>query len=285
MAYNPFISIAAALLLGSTLAYAAPDRGDNKEDRGASKQDRSFKQDRDVGRDRGESVNRGEIRRDEVRRDRSDNVRSGEIRRSEPQRYTPHPVKPLPSRTAPKPPERRVVTPVQRHPQPGNFVRIDRKKHYYRPPGAKPIYHYQRPGYVVRRLPRLAITLSLGGILFYYADGLYYRHHDGTYIVTAPPVGLIVTNLPVGYTVFVYSGRTYYYYADVYYIWDTRYNGYRVVEAPLDYATYEPGEIVDELPDGAYSVTINGVQYYRYADIYFMQAIQGDRIVYIVVTP
>ena len=74
---------------GSTLAYAAPDRGDNKEDRGASKQDRSFKQDRDVGRDRGESVNRGEIRRDEVRRDRSDNVRSGEIRRSEPQRYTP----------------------------------------------------------------------------------------------------------------------------------------------------------------------------------------------------
>jgi hypothetical protein len=303
MAYHPFISIAAALLLGSSLAYAAPDRGDKREDRGASNQDRSFQQDRGMQGDRSERVNRGEIRRnevrqehrdtvkrgeirrDEVRRDRSDTVRKGEIRQSEPRKYTPHPVKPLPSRTAPKPSERRSIAPVKRQPLPGNFVRVDRHRHYYRPPGAKPIRHYQRPGYVVRRLPRLAVTLSLGGLFFYYADGLYYRHYNNTYIVTAPPVGLIVTTLPVGYTVFVLGGRTYYYYADVYYVWDTRRSGYRVVEAPLDYSTYQPGEIVDTLPDGARSVTIDGVQYYRYADVYFMQAIQGDRIVYIVVTP
>ena len=54
----------------------------------------------------------------------------------------------------------------------------------------------------------------------------------------------------------------------------------------ITYSTaYTPGQVVDTLPDGAYSVTINGTHYYRYADVYFMQAIQGDRVVYIVVNP
>jgi hypothetical protein len=153
------------------------------------------------------------------------------------------------------------------------------------PPRARPLPHYHRPGYVIRRLPNVALSLTLGGLLFYYADGIYYRHHTGGYVVAVPPVGLIVPRLPLGYVVYRRHGITYYYYADVYYVWDTPHRGYRVVEAPDLYAEYKPGDVVDVLPDGAYSVTIDGVQYYRYRGVYFLQSIQRDRIVYIVVTP
>ena len=97
--------------------------------------------------------------------------------------------------------------------------------------------------------------------------------------------GLFVPTLPPAHTVFIVDGHTYYYYADVYYVWDNSHTAYRVVNAPEVVGDYRPGDIVDTLPDGAYTVTIDGKQYYRYADVYFMQAIQGDRIVYIVVTP
>jgi hypothetical protein len=153
------------------------------------------------------------------------------------------------------------------------------------PPRARPLPHHHRPGYVIRRLPSVALSLTLGGLLFYYADGIYYRHHATGYVVAVPPVGLIVPRLPLGYVVYRRHGVTYYYYADVYYIWDAPHRGYRVVEAPDLYAEYKPGDVVDVLPDGAYSVTIDGVQYYRYRGVYFLQTIQRDRIVYIVVTP
>jgi len=319
MRYSNFISVAAALLIGSAGLHAAPDHDGRKDnDRGGSKQERSYekqersynqqdrsynKQDRSYNQSR--SGNQGNALGQEIRRDRNQpskgEIRREEVRRSEPQKYTPHPVKPAPvvrpqEREEYRHTEQRTVRPPKVEyrngkrvypPAKGDIVRIDNHKRYYRPPGARPLTYYQRPGYVVHSLPRLAISLSLGALSFYYADGLYYRHHDSGFIVTVPPVGLVVHTLPVGYTVFVHSGRTYYYYADVYYTWDTYRNAYRVVRPPVAYYDVEfaPGQVLDSLPDGAYSVTINGAQYYRYADTYFMQAIQGDRIVYIVVTP
>ncbi|WP_345969247.1 DUF6515 family protein [Sulfurimonas sp. HSL1-6] len=307
MRYSNFISVTAALLIGSAGLHAAPDHDGRKDnDRGGSKQERSYnnKQDRAYSQERSNS--RSNTLGQEIRRDRTQpskgEIRREEVRRSEPQKYTPHPVRPAPvvrpnQREENRYTEQRTVRPQkgdQRNvgkrvapPAKGGVVHIDKHKHYYRPPGARPLTYYQRPGYVVRSLPRVAISLSLGGLVFYYADGLYYRHHDRGFIVAAPPVGLVVRTLPVGYTVFVHSGLTYYYYADVYYTWDTYRNAYRVVNPPVTYYDVEfaPGQVLDYLPDGAYSVTINGAQYYRYANTYFMQAIQGDRVVYIVVTP
>lgn len=296
MRYSNFISIAAALLISPAGLHADPDHDGRKEnDRGGSKQEHSYeKQERsynqqDRSYNQGRSGNQCNALGQEIRRDRNQpskgEIRREEVRRSEPQKYTPHPVKPAPVVRPPKVEYRngkRVYPPAK-----GYTVRIDKHKRYYRPPGARPLTYYQRPGYVVHSLPRLAISLSLGALSFYYADGLYYRHHDSGFIVTVPPVGLVVHTLPVGYTVFVHSGRTYYYYADVYYTWDTYRNAYRVVRPPVAYYDVEfaPGQVLDSLPDGAYSVTIDGAQYYHYADTYFMQAIQGDRIVYIVVTP
>jgi hypothetical protein len=163
---------------------------------------------------------------------------------------------------------------------------VKREKHpHVVHPGVRPLPPRHRPGHVVRRLPRVAVTLSLGGVLFYYAEGIYYRHYPSGFVVAVPPVGLIVPVLPVGYTVLRIHGGTYYYYADVYYIWDADRRAYRVVEAPQTYESLQPGDVVETLPDGAYTVTIDGVQYYRYGGIYFLQSVQDSRVVYVVVTP
>jgi len=160
-----------------------------------------------------------------------------------------------------------------------------RPSRYWVPPKHRPLPYYYRPGYTIGTIPKVAVTVTLGSLVFYYADGIYYRRHNSGFMVIVPPIGLIVPVLPVGYTVFYLHGITYYYYADVYYVWDLHHRAYRVVDVPAVSDEYRPGDIVDTLPDGAYTVTIDGVQYYRYGGVYFMQAIQGERIVYIVVTP
>lgn len=153
------------------------------------------------------------------------------------------------------------------------------------PPKMRPRPYYHRPGYTIGTIPKAAISVTLGGLLFYYSDGIYYSRHNSGFIVILPPIGLLVPVLPVGYVSFYLHGLTYYYYADVYYVWDIHHRAYRVVDVPQSDEAYQPGTIIDTLPDGAYTVTIDGVQYYRYGGVYFMQSIQGERVVYIVVTP
>ena len=296
MIFNKLISVAAAVAVGSMTLHAAPDNMKRNDDQHqersgsqgkASSQDRSYSQGKSSGQDRSYNQGRSNSQDRTGNQEKSSGkntvkgeIRREEVRKSEPQKYTPHPVK--------APPSSHTVRKNNLPPafdKKGTIVRTERSKHYYRPPGARPLPYYHRPGYVVHTLPRLAITLTVGGLLFYYADGIYYRHATSGFIVAVPPAGLIVTTLPVGYTVFVLGGMTYYYYADVYYVWDSYRGGYRVVEAPLDTAGYRPGDVVEILPDGAISVTINGRQYYRYNNVYFMQAIQNNGIVYIVVNP
>jgi len=69
-----------------------------------------------------------------------------------------------------------------------------------------------------------------------------YRYHDGRFyrpvffglfeiLVDIPPVGAIVTVLPVGHRTVVVSGATYYYYDNVYYTASPA--GYVIVPAPV----------------------------------------------------
>lgn len=177
--------------------------------------------------------------------------------------------------------------PMVKHPKPPASKKVKRVKtpHYWLPRNVTPLPYYHRPGYTIRTLPRVATTVTLGGLIFYYADGIYYSRYNTGFMVVLPPVGLLVPMLPLGYTVFQLHGVTYYYYADVYYVWDVHHSAYRVVEVPEDDESYQPGDVVDTLPDGAYTVTIDGVQYYRFNGVYFLQSVQGDRVVYVVVTP
>lgn len=177
--------------------------------------------------------------------------------------------------------------PMVKHPKPPVPAKVKpvKKPHYWVPRAVAPLPYYHRPGYTIRTLPKVATTVTLGGLIFFYADGIYYSRYNTGFMVVLPPVGLLVPILPLGYTVFQLRGVTYYYYADVYYVWDVHHSAYRVVEVPEDDETYQPGDVVDMLPDGAYTVTIDGVQYYRFNGVYFLQSVQGDRVVYVVVTP
>jgi len=276
MPHAKLVSAAALLCLSATLLGAAPEERERKDDRGNAA--RTVAPARPVQNDTHHDVTH------------------------KPGTAVGVPSKTLPSHARPEPPKRveKTVTPpgtakrketyethVVRPKPPATVVLPAGKTHadFRRPPGVKPPPYYHRPGYVIGALPRLAVTLSLGGLLFYYADGIYYRRAASGYIVSVPPVGMVVSTLPIGYTVYMVGGRTYYYYADVYYVWDDPHTGYRVVSPPADTSGYLPGDIVETLPDGAYSVTVNGRQYFRYADVYFLQAIQNGAVVYVVVTP
>jgi hypothetical protein len=75
--------------------------------------------------------------------------------------------------------------------------------------------------------------ISMGHERYRYHDGRFYRPiFFGLFevLVDVPPVGAIVTVLPVGHKVMVAEGVTYYYYDNVYYTVSP--NGYIVVPAP-----------------------------------------------------
>lgn len=162
-----------------------------------------------------------------------------------------------------------------------------KRRHY------APLPYYRRPGYVITRLPSLSLTIAVGGLVYFYHDHLFYRHYPHGYVVVAPPIGALVPTLPMGYVVIHRYGRYYYVYENSYYIWDDDVVAYRVVEPPYEEVIvvedesgdpdYVAGDIVTKLPDGAEAVTVEGKQYYRYKEFYFLPSVQNGEIVYIVV--
>ena len=260
---NPF-SLLTVLALTLSALYAAPPSHDDRYD------------DKDKGRHDERTVSKVREKSD---RDRSERDVATRKKDNTPQRTS---VQPL-LRTHASERILNLVTPKVRvplrHPQSPRTV-------YRTLPRSPVLAPYQRPGYYVRTLPSAVISLMLGDVTFYYASGIYYRRHIDRYVVTLPPPGLIVPLLPAAHVAILLNGTTYYYYGGIYYLWDDGYYGYRVVDAPSAVVDdYRPGDVVDRLPDGAYSVTINGIQYYRYRGLYFLQTIQNERIVYVVVTP
>jgi hypothetical protein len=76
--------------------------------------------------------------------------------------------------------------------------------------------------------------IFVGHEQYRYRDGRFYRPiFFGLFeiLVDAPPVGAIVTVLPLGYRAIVIGGTTYYYYNDIYYTVCPP--GYVVVPAPV----------------------------------------------------
>ncbi|WP_237068513.1 DUF6515 family protein [Microbulbifer guangxiensis] len=98
-------------------------------------------------------------------------------------------------------------------------------RHHWRPAH----YHY---GYRWRHLPQNFIRISVGGLGFFYSDGIFYRPYQGAYVVAQPPVGAIVTSLPGTAVSVVFGGRNYYVAYDTYYLWDEYRRGYRIVDNP-----------------------------------------------------
>jgi hypothetical protein len=78
-------------------------------------------------------------------------------------------------------------------------------------------------------LPHGFFSFSIGGLIYYYASGNYYRDYGGYYAVITPPIGAVISVPPPGYRIIYIDSHQYYLSGGVYYVWDNVRRGYRVV--------------------------------------------------------
>lgn len=108
------------------------------------------------------------------------------------------------------------------------------------PPAGEPSHHHGpvikkpdiHPGYPVRKVPRGAISFSLGGLDFFFHTGIFYQWKNGSYVVASAPLGATVPVLPTGCSIQVVAGQTYYVLRDSYF--RPVPGGYRVVSRPTE---------------------------------------------------
>ena len=111
--------------------------------------------------------------------------------------------------------------------------------------------HY---GYHIHYLPAGFFTIWVGGVRYYYYDGLYYNYvGNGDYVIVNPPMGATVDVIPPDFQPVIINGRTYYTDNGVYFLL-TEHHGYRVVEAPVVYA--QPAPVVIEQPQPVQQVVV-----------------------------
>ena len=135
-------------------------------------------------------------------------------------------------------------------------------------------YH---PGLTIGVLPVGYVQVSLGGTGYYYYDGVYFRPTpEGPYAVVAPPVGVIVPQLPEGADRILVGQTTYYYAGGAFYLQQP--TGFAVVAAPL-------GVTVQGLPPGALSVFIRGKTYFVAGSTYFIPVMAGGVTVFVTAQP
>jgi hypothetical protein len=89
-----------------------------------------------------------------------------------------------------------------------------------------------RHGYGMRYLPPRYRVVHYHGSPYYYAGGYWYRPYGRRYVVTDPPVGLVVSFLPQYGTTLYFGGVPHYRSGPVYYVWNPRARGYVVTDRP-----------------------------------------------------
>jgi len=112
-----------------------------------------------------------------------------------------------------------------------------------------------------RVLPFGFLTLSVGGLPFYYYNGIYYQPSGGEYIEVYPPMGAAVPEPPDGSVQVVAGGQVYYYAGGAFYV--QRPDGtFAVAPPPM-------GVLVPELPPGAVQVSVGGQIAFQFNGIYY----------------
>ncbi|MEO7310570.1 MAG: DUF6515 family protein [Chitinophagaceae bacterium] len=120
------------------------------------------------------------------------------------------------------------------------------------------------------------INIGFGGCNYNYYGGAFYRPFGGYYQVVAPPRGIHISLLPVGYHRFNVGPDPYYYYNGIFYNQPSN-DYYEVVDPPL-------GARLPELPSGAKKVIINSQEYFENDGTYYEQEYnQNNEVLYAVV--
>lgn len=110
-------------------------------------------------------------------------------------------------------------------------------------------------------LPLGCFTLQVGGVPYYYWDGVYYQPADSGYQEVYPPIGAAVPQPPEGAIEIEAGGQVYYYAGGAFYMQQP--NGtYAIAPTPI-------GVVVPELPPGAIQVSVKGTVAYQFNGVYY----------------
>ena len=107
-------------------------------------------------------------------------------------------------------------------------------------------HYYPRPGANIKTLPSRHYRVPYKDSYFYFSAGIWYRPYGSYFIVSRPPIGIIVPVLPPFYTTVWFYGVPYYYANDVYYVWRPDLNAYIVTEPPAQTAA-DPVPLAEQL--------------------------------------
>jgi hypothetical protein len=110
-------------------------------------------------------------------------------------------------------------------------------------------------------LPLGCLTLQVGGLPYYYCDGIYYQPADGGYQEVYPPLGAAVPQPPDGAIAIEAGGQTYYYAGGAFYL-EQPDGTFAIAPTPI-------GVVVPELPPGAIQVSVRGTIAYQFNGIYY----------------
>jgi len=140
------------------------------------------------------------------------------------------------------------------------------------PNGSGVAHTNYRTGHYVHTVPRGGAVIVHGSVSYHCVAGVYYRPYGAGFTVCAPPFGLRITILPIGYTRVVIAGLPYFMFQGIYYQ-QLATASYVVVQNPtVVVAEVKPaGEVIilHTLPPENVTVKINGSTFYRVNDTYY----------------
>ena len=130
-------------------------------------------------------------------------------------------------------------------------------------------------GMRIGRLPDGYRRIGVRGHPFFYYEGVYYDDGPSGYVIVAPPVSAIISDLPPGTETVVVGGTVYFYAGGAFYVQQSD-GSFVVVAAPL-------GVTVVLLPPDAVSVVINGIVYYQADGTFYLPVMQNGVTAYLTV--
>ena len=122
----------------------------------------------------------------------------------------------------------------------------DPNRGYYTP-------NYSPHGRAVRDLPDGYMRTIIGGLEYFYWQGMFYRMMEDRYVVVPAPVGAVVTTIPQGSQPVIVDGIPYYNINGVTYMYTPE--GYQVVPQPK---TIIVKKYIVEKEDSAKTVNVKG---------------------------
>lgn len=94
----------------------------------------------------------------------------------------------------------------------------------------------QRRPAAVRTLPRQSTVHRVGPRTIYHHRGTFYQRGPLGYVVVQPPIGMVVSSLPPGFSIMAFGGSTYFVFGQATY--QRCRGGYMVVERPKHRRSY-----------------------------------------------